>query len=450
MKPMLVKNLRWVLRKLAQLTIWKYRPGVVGITGSVGKTSAKAAIKAVLDGERNVRASGGNLNNELGLPLTILGNWSEKELALVSLEQPAGTARVRKIFFWFKVIAVSVFRLAFVPKSNYPEILILEYGADKPGDIKDLLNIVRPNISVITAIGEIPVHVEFYRGPDEVAREKGRLIEYLPVAGLAILNYDDKRVLELKERTRAHVITFGFNKGAEIRITRFSAGGGPFSERENSSEEERPVGISFKLEHLGHSVPVRLEGVFGKSHAYAAAAAAAVGAAFGINLLRISENLLKYRPAGSRMQIRPGAADTWINDDSYNASPLSVQAALESLEHLRAKRKVAVLGDMLELGKYETDEHKRVGRQAAKSCDILITVGLRAKFIAEGAHEAGLRKNKIFSFDSADDAIAPIQQSLKRGDVLLIKGSHGMRLSKIVHEIKRKEAHSDSFFSHYA
>ncbi|MEK7508075.1 MAG: UDP-N-acetylmuramoyl-tripeptide--D-alanyl-D-alanine ligase [Patescibacteria group bacterium] len=447
---MLIKHLRWVVKKLSQLTIWKYRPGIVGITGSVGKTSTKAAIKAVLDGERNVRSSRGNLNNELGLPLAILGNWSEKELKLVSLEQPAGTARARKIFFWLKVIVSSVFRLIFVSKSNYPEILVLEYGADHPGDLKYLLNIARPNISVITAIGEVPVHVEFYNGPDEVAREKGRLIEYLPVAGSAILNYDDKRVIELQERTRAHIITFGFNKGAEIRITRFSAEGGPFSERENSSEENRPAGISFKLDHRGNSVPVRLDGVFGKSHAYASAAAAAVGVSFGLNLLRISENLLKYRPAESRMQIKHGIADTWIIDDSYNASPLSMQISLEALEHLKIKRKIAVLGDMLEIGKHTTDEHKRVGRLAAKSCDVLITVGLRAKFIAESAHEAGLRKNKIFSFDTADDAVTPIKQTIRKGDVILIKGSHGMGLSKIVHEIKQKESNSDSFFSHYA
>lgn len=440
MNLVLIKSLRWAVRKLAQLTIWKYRPGIIGITGSVGKTSTKVAIKTILNGERSVRASRGNLNNDLGLPLTILGDWNEKELKLVSLEQPAGTARARKIFFWLKVIIVSVFRLIFVSKSKYPEILILEYGADRPGDLKYLSNIVRPNISVITAIGEIPVHVEFYSGPDEVAREKGRLIEYLPVAGTAILNYDDKRVLELQERTRAHITTFGFNKGAEMRITRF----------ENKSEENHPAGIYFKLEYRGNSIPVRLEGVFGKSHAYAAAAAAAVGVAFGLNLVRIAENLGAYRPAESRMQIKPGIADTWLIDDSYNASPLSMQIALDALEHLSAKRRIAVLGDMLEIGEHSVAAHKAVGKLAAKSCDVLITVGLRAKFIAEWAHEAGLYKNKIFSFDTASDAITPIKQTMRKGDIILIKGSRGTDLSKIVNEIKAKKSGSDGFFSRFA
>ncbi len=435
----MVKNLRWIVKKLAELTIWKYRPGIIGITGSVGKTSTKVAVKTVLGGDRSIRTSGGNLNNDLGVPLTILGNWSEKELTLVSREQPAGTARGRKIFFWLKVIISSVFRLIFVSKSKYPEILVLEYGADRPGDLKYLLNIVRPNISIITAIGEIPVHVEFYSGPDEVAREKGRLIEYLPVAGIAILNYDDKRVLELQERTRAHITTFGFNKGAEMRITRF----------ENRADENQPVGIAFKLEYQGNSIPVRLDGVFGKSHAYAAAAAAAVGVTFGLNLVRIAENLGTYRPAESRMQIKPGIGDTWIIDDSYNASPLSMHSALDALQHLPVKRKIAILGDMLEIGKYSVDAHKYVGRLAAKSCDVLITVGLRAKFIAEEARRAGLRKNKIFSFDTAGEALAPIKQTIRKGDVLLVKGSHGIGLSKLVNELKAKKSGSDGFFSRY-
>src|SRR3989344_4286708 len=247
MRALKLKFLKWILRTLAIWTVKKYQPGVIGITGSVGKTSTKEAIHTVLRSIRRVRASSGNFNNEIGLPLTVLGDWN----------------KISGELFWLKVIFAAILKLIFPVK--YPEILILEYAADRPGDIKYLLEIAKPQIGVITAIGDIPVHVEFYSGPDEVAREKSRLVEFLPSAGFAVLNFDDKRVLELKERTRAHVITFGFNKGAEIRITRFSAGGGPFSERENSSEEERPVGISFKLEHLGHSVPVRLEGVFGKS-----------------------------------------------------------------------------------------------------------------------------------------------------------------------------------------
>lgn len=432
--------LRWVIKKLAELILWKYRPGIIGVTGSVGKTSTKLAINAVLEKTQRVRASKGNLNTDLGLPLAILGDWKESELKLVSLEQPAGTARARKLFFWIKIIIVSIFRLIFISKSKYPDILILEYGADKPGDIKNLLNIARPNISIITAVGDVPVHVEFYGSPEEVAREKGRLIEYLPVAGIAILNHDDKRVDAMKERTRAAVTTFGFGKGADIRITRF----------ENRADGTRPSGIAFKLEYKGNSVPVRLDGVFGKSHAYAAAASAAVGISFGINLVQIAENLLEYRPAESRMQIRHGINDSWIIDDSYNASPLSMEIALDALGDLPAKRKIAILGDMLEIGKHTVQAHKEIGELAAKSCDVLITVGLRAKFIAEGAREAKFNKNKIFEFDDVKEAMIPIKQTIRKGDLVLVKASHGIELFKVAKEISRKETGADSFFSHYA
>ncbi|HVO28902.1 MAG TPA: UDP-N-acetylmuramoyl-tripeptide--D-alanyl-D-alanine ligase [Candidatus Paceibacterota bacterium] len=425
MSSFFVKTLRGILRKLSQLTIWRYRPGIIGVTGTVGKTSTKLAIKAVLDKGRRVRASAGNLNNDLGLPLAILGGWSEGELALVSRATPPGTARVRKFFFWLKVILGALWRIAF-KDPNYPEILVLEYGADRPGNIKYLLKIARPNISIVTAVGDIPVHVEYYSGPDEVAREKGRLIEYLPSAGFAILNYDDEAVMNLEPRTRAHVMTYGFEKGAEVKISRL----------ENRMDGERPVGISFKLEYKGAFVPVRLHSVFGRSHAYAAAAAASVGIVFGMNLVAISDALANYSPAGSRMQLLPGIKNTFIIDDSYNASPLSMHAALDALQHLPAKRKIAVLGDMLEIGKYTIEAHEAMGKLAAAAANVLVTVGPRSKFIAEAARAAGMKKSTILSFDTADEARKPVQDLMKQGDIVLVKASHSMELSKIVEEIK--------------
>lgn len=426
MNNFFIRTLRWKLKKLARLTIWRFRPGIIGVTGSVGKTSTKLAIKAVLGRERKVWASGGSLNNELGIPLTILGDWSDEELKLVSREQPPHTARIRKLFFWGKVIITSFLRVLFGSRRGYPEVLILEYGADRPGDLKYLLGIAHPNLSVITAIGDIPVHVEFFDGPEDVAREKARLIEHLPTAGFAILNYDDASVMDLKDRTRAHIMTYGFSRGAEVRVTGF----------ENRAEKDRPLGISFKLEHGGSFVPVRLDGNFGKAHAYAAAAAASVGLTFGLNLVKISEALRDYKPAKSRMELLSGIKYTFIIDDAYNASPLSVHAALDTLKALPGKRKVAVLGDMLEVGKYAIEAHERVGRLAGKFVDILVTIGPRAKFIAESAREVGLRKKNIYSFDVADGARKPVQDLLRKGDLILIKGSRAIELDKIVDEIK--------------
>ena len=424
MKDLFIKLLRFKLRWLARLTIARYQPRIIGITGSVGKTSTKFALKAVLAKNYRVRASSGNLNNELGVSLAVLGDWKEKDLELVSRAQPAGTAKIRKTFFWFRVLASSAWRI--VKKTGqYPEILILEYGADRPGDIKNVLKIARPEMTVITAIGDIPVHVEFFAGPEDVAREKGRLIECLSAAGLAVLNGDDDTVAHLKSRTRARVMTFGFLGGADMRITRF----------ENCAEDDRPVGISFKLEYQGAFVPVRIKGVFGKAQAYAAAAAAVIGLAFDMNLVAISEALGNYVPAPSRMRLLAGMKGTFIIDDCYNASPLSVHAALDAVRDLPAKRKVAVLGDMLEIGKYTVEAHEHVGELAGKFLDVLVTVGARAKFIAEAAKSAGMKSAHIFSFDTADDAKKPVQDLIQKGDLVLIKGSHSMELDKVVEEV---------------
>jgi UDP-N-acetylmuramoyl-tripeptide--D-alanyl-D-alanine ligase len=425
MKEIFIKLLRFKLRYLARFTIARYEPRIIGITGSVGKTSMKNALKAVLAKNYRVRASLGNLNNELGLSLAILGDWRTEDLALVSHGTPAGTAKIRKIFFWFRVIAGSAWRI--VKKTEqYPEILILEYGADRPGDIKNLLKIARPEMTIITAVGDIPAHVEFFAGPDDVAREKGRLIECLPAAGLAILNGDDDAVARLKSRTRARVMTFGFLKETDMRITRF----------ENSVEDDIPVGVSFKFEYQGAVVPVHIKGVFGKAQAYAAAAAAVIGLAFGMNLVAISEALGNYVPAPSRMRLLAGIKGTFIIDDCYNASPLSMHAALDTLRDLPAKRKVAVLGDMLEIGKYTVEAHERVGDLAGKFLDVLVTVGARAKFIAAAAKSAGMKSANILSFDTADDAKKSVQDLMRKGDLVLVKGSHSMELDKVVEKVR--------------
>ena len=425
MKHFLIHILRGVLRFLAKSTIARYKPAIIGITGSVGKTSAKQAVKAVLSRERRVRASAGNLNNELGLSLAILGAWTDEELKLVSRAQPSGTVRGRKLWFWIKVIASSVWRLV-VRSKAYPEILVLEYGADKPGDIKYLVGIARPTLGIITAIGEVPVHVEFYAGPEELAREKSRLIEAVPASSFVILNGDDETVLNLRDRTRARVMTFGFSKDVDVRVSHLL----------NRSDEGRPVGLSFKLEYGGAFAPVRLDDIFGKAHAYAAAAGAAVGLLFGMNLVTISEALNDYRPADARMHILPGIKKTYLIDDSYNASPLSMHAALDTLRSLPAPRKIAVLGDMLEIGKYTIEAHEVVGDLVAISADALFAIGARAKFIASAAAEAGMKKANIFSFDTADEARIPVQNFLKEGDIVLLKGSHAMELEKIVEEIR--------------
>ena len=410
MKEILVKVLKTVLKRLAHLTLWRYRPGIIGVTGSVGKTSAKMAIAAVLKGERLVRFAKGNFNNEIGLPLSILGDYGE----------------IKGFLFWPIVLYKSLWQALGPKNRNYPELLVLEYAADKPGDIKYLLSVARPNVSVVTAIGDIPVHVEFYAGPEEVAREKGRLIEFLPVAGFAVLNSDDEVVLNLKERTRAHIMTFGFSSNANLRITNY----------EIRQDEEKPIGICFKLEYGGSVVPVKIDGVFGKAQAYAAAASAAVGIAFGFNLVKISEQLRNYKPAHGRMDLVEGQKNSLILDDSYNASPLSMKAALDTFKEIKAKRKIAVLGDMTEIGQYTLEAHEEIGKLVAEFVDVLITVGLKGKMIADAAKKSKFNKKNIYEFADVSDAKKPVEDLIRKGDLILVKASHSVRLNELVEEIQ--------------
>ncbi len=421
MKFFFVEKLKELLAFLAKATIAKYQPSIIGITGSVGKTSAKEAIYATLKDARSVRVARGNFNTEFGLPLTILGDWSAEDLNLVSRGGPVGAA-LSKMVFWLKVVLTSLSRL--ISRTKYPEILILEYGVQKPGDMKYLLEIARPNIGIMTALGEIPVHVEFFSGKESLVREKGRLLEAAPAIGFVILNADDEVVYEMGERVRAHIMTFGFNKDSEVRI----------SNLENLSTEDHPWGAAFKISYGGSLVPVRFADTFGKPQAYAAAAATCVGLIFGINLVRIAESLSKnYQPAKHRMNLIRGRRGEFILDDCYNAAPLSMHAAIETVQALTAKRKIGVLGDMLELGQFGVLAHEEIGRLAGKIFGILITVGKRGKIIAEAAVKDGvINKKNVKNFETAQEALPEVVSLLKSGDLVLIKASRGIGLDVIV------------------
>jgi UDP-N-acetylmuramoyl-tripeptide--D-alanyl-D-alanine ligase len=399
--------LKFLMRWLAELTLVRYEPGVVGITGSVGKTSTKSALNAVLGSDRRVRAAGKSFNNELGLPLTIVGDWQSTE----------------GLFFWPKVLAAGIGQLL-VKNSVFPHILVLEYGVDRPGDMDYLLRVARPQIGIVTALGEVPVHVEFFTGPGAVRKEKAKMVGALPVTGFAILNGDDKAVLKMKDETRAHPMTFGFSRGVEMRISGMQ-----------NHLDKKFKGVSFKLTYGGTSVPVKIKDAFGKTHAYAAAAASAAGLIYGMNLGRMAEALSDYEPPAGRLCLLPGIKETFIIDDTYNSSPTATEEALSVLGSLKAKRKIAVLGDMLELGKYTMSAHENVGRLIPKNADFLITVGSRGKFIAERAAKSKFSKKKIKTFMDVGEAGLELQRMLKKGDVALVKGSQAVRMEKIVKEV---------------
>lgn len=408
MKQTFLSLLQFILKLLAQATLTKYAPGIVGITGSVGKTSTKEAVYAVLASDRTVRAPSKNFNNELGLPLVILGDWKS----------------TGGLFFWIGVIIRAIGQLI-VTSKDYPEVLVLEYAVDRPGDMKYLLEIARPHIGIFTAMGDIPVHVEYFAGPDAVMREKARLIAQLPATGFAILNADDPMVMEAKAQTRSQVMTFGFDDHADVRISNFA-----------NRFDGTSGGFSCKLSYSGSTVPVRVDSALGKSQAYSIAAATAVGLIFGINLVKISESLAGYIAPSGRLKLIQGIKDSFIIDDTYNAAPASMHVALETLKSLNAKRKIAVLGDMLEIGKYTLEAHEAVGKSLKKmGVDILITVGIRGKLIAEAAIRGGLSEKNVFPFMSVGDAGKALQSKIQKGDLVLMKGSQSVRLEKVVEEV---------------
>lgn len=415
MKDILKKLLEKWLRFFAIKILAKYQPQIVAITGSVGKTSTKEAIYAVLAPSFNVRQNIKNYNNEIGIPLTIIN------------AQAAG----KSIFGWL-VVFLKAAQLLIVKDKNYPKILVLEMGADHPGDIKYLTEFVPVNVGVVTAVA--PVHLEYFKTLDQVAKEKGILIKALAKTGFAILNADDRLVYGMKEKTQAKVITFGLLPQAEVR-----AGEIAISHNVNYQDVSTIQGVSFKLIYQGHTVPVLLPKVLGEHLVYTALAAISVGLAYNLNLHAIIDSLKNFAPPKGRMHIIAGIKHTLIIDDSYNSSPLAARKALYLLSQINLNKhhkKYAVLGDMLELGGITEQAHQETGEAVKEyGADYLVTVGEMSRDIVRGAIKAGMPKDNCFSFKDSLEAGKFLQQRISEGDLILIKGSQGMRMEKAVKEI---------------
>jgi len=386
-----------------KLILWKYEPKIVAITGTVGKTSTKDAIALILATKFNVRKSEKSYNSELGVPLTIIGEKSAWN----------------NFFQWFFVLLKGL--KVFLKYQNYPEWLVLEMGVGKPKDMERLVSWVFPKIAVFTAFAETPVHVEKFPATEDLIKEKAKLITVLKEDDYLILNGDDKLALDFKKETNAKIITYGFENELDLMASNYNIS---------------PDGINFKINYKGNIIPVRMLNVFGKQYVYTALAALAVGISLELNLVEGVETLSRFKPPPGRLNLMEGIKNSFIFDDTYNSSPVAVLAALEVLKILPAERKIAVLGDMLELGKFAIDEHKKVGRRIKEDgFDLLFTVGPRAKFIADEARATGFNSENIFEFSSSEEVKKILQEKIKQRDLILIKGSQAMRMEKVVEEI---------------
>ncbi len=415
MTKKILKNLiAFIITLEAKLILKRYKPKIVAVTGSVGKTSAKDAIATVLGQKFFVRKSTKSYNSELGVPLVVLGletGWLNP-------------------FIWLSNILKGFKLLAAPKKMQYPKWLVLELGVERPKDMQKLASWIKPDIVVFTAFAEIPPHVEFFSGPEGLVQEKMKLIQGFSQKNFVILNGDDKTLCETKSKIQAKIISFGFNEENDLRASNYHI----IFRKEG--ERDIPEGITFKVDYKGSSVPIRIFGVFGKHLAYSALAALGVGLSQDFNLIDLSESLSQYKSPVGRLRLIEGIKNTYILDDTYNASPKAVHAALDTLEELPATgRKIAVLGDMLELGKYTVEAHKAIADRAIKVANIIFTVGLRAKFISEEAKSQGFSSDNIFEFSTSQEAGKPLQETIKEGDLILVKGSQGIRMEKIIEEI---------------
>lgn len=400
MKKLLKAIIVPILAFFARAVIRRYRPRVVMITGSVGKTSTKDAIAAVLATRFYVRKSEKSFNSEFGVPFTILGVGSPW----------------KNPFAWLSVAKNAVALL--VLPNHYPNMLVLEVGADRPGDLARILRIATPDAVAVTRLPEIPVHVEAYPTPDAV-REEEFSPAYALVAGAPlVIPAGDSYAQNSAKRTSARIISYGTTERADLRISEIS-----FSES-NGKVNGMQANISANGETRGCFV----RGSAGEAQLLPLAAALAIAQAFDIPLQDALVALNSYETPPGRSRLLAGRNGSVVIDDSYNSSPAAVEEALKTLRSFpHATRRIAVLGDMLELGRYSVREHQRIAELAGESADLIVTVGIRARAFAV------LSKNvEVMRFDNSSAAALALPATVREGDVILVKGSQSIRTERII------------------
>lgn len=353
------------MRAEAKVVLWLKKPQIIAVTGTVGKTSTKDAIAWILKKDYFVVKSPGNLNAEIGVPLTILGYKKEKAPGKWGL-------------FWLPVwgkwlMLKNIF-------SKYPKILIIEMGVEHKGDIKYFIKLAKPDISVVTSIS--PVHLIHFQNIENIYQEKAEIVRALDEKGKAVLNQKDPLVKKMADETSAKVIFY-------------------------------------------NAEPIEL----------AREAAIATAQIFDIDRSKAEKRLKSFTMPKSRMTIVKLKHFTLI-DDSYNSNPLATTAILNELNKMEGKRRVAILGDMLELADYTQKAHNEIGMLAGKVCDFVIFVGDNADFFVEGASK-NLDLKNIKKVQDAEEAIKIAKENIEAGDLVLVKGSRRVGLERVVEELRK-------------
>ncbi|MDD3773832.1 MAG: UDP-N-acetylmuramoyl-tripeptide--D-alanyl-D-alanine ligase [Patescibacteria group bacterium] len=387
------KILQFKLKLLARLYVWRYRPRVIGITGSVGKTSVKEAIGLVLKDKFKIRISAKSYNNQIGFPLTILGF------------ETAG----RNILGWLVIFLKALGKIIYDP--NHPQILVLEMGSDKISDLNYLVSIVKPDIAVITNVG--PVHLQAFKDLKGVAKEKSVLVKNIKKNGWAVLNYDDEYVRAMANKTNAKKIFYGLSQSAEVRADKIKI---------------IDKNLIFNIHINNQLYNFHLRGI-GEHLVYTILAAFSVAEILKIESKHIIASLTRFQPLPGRGRFLEGENNNLIIDESYNASPMSVAGALKFLEKIKTnKQKVVILGDMRELGEKSFEFHQDLAAKISFANKIIL-VGSEIK----GTYDKILNKTKnIFYFKNAEELDKKLSQLIKSDNLVLVKGSQAIRLEKIV------------------
>ncbi len=405
------KIIVYILTLESRFILKKYKPFVIAVTGSVGKTSTKDAIYCALKDQGGfVRKSDKSMNSEIGLPLTIIG---------VPNAWHSLSGWMKNIWAGMKLI---------LRRAEYPDCLIVEIGADHPGDIKSVAKWLKTDIAVITKVSRTPVHVEFFKSPEQVFEEKASLADSVKKSGTLVLFADDDKVASIAKRVEGkdiRVLSFGVDKPATARALDYAC--------------SIDKGISFALDLVGERSAVNVPGIVGKAYLYPLLAAAAVAKAKNLPLQAIARALNAYEAPKGRLNIIQGINGSMLIDDTYNSSPDAVLAALETLKGLECSgRKVAVLGDMMELGKYSGEQHRHIGKEIIGIANMLIAVGMRSKATADEAVKAGMSSDNVYSVNDSQAAATLLVPLVKAGDIILVKGSQSVRMERVVKALMRE------------
>ncbi|MBP7058419.1 UDP-N-acetylmuramoyl-tripeptide--D-alanyl-D-alanine ligase, partial [Candidatus Gracilibacteria bacterium] len=392
-----------ILMSFARIRLKRLRLFMIGVTGSIGKTSTKEAVSHILTKRYRVLRNEKSYNTDFGLPLAIL-------------EQNSGFTSASK---WLSVLAGGMVKAFFGGRDL--QMMVAEMGVDKPGDMDTLLRLIRPQVSVMTNIKPVHLNDQQFKDLDDIFDEKKKLVTTLPEKGIAILNADDPYLASLRGKLVCRQIFYGMSDWADLRVTGIK---NDFNGME--------FGVSYKEQTASGFVPL-----LGSFQIYVILPALAVALTQGFELQEAVDALRDFRLPAGRMSVIPGIKESVIIDSSYNASPESVKQALDVLAGSPGRR-IAVLGNMNELGEYSEAKHREIGRYAASRADMIFTVGEHAKYMSEEALKAGVKDFLVKHFDDAIYAGDELRKILKEGDIVLVKGSQNkVRLERLVKMVMR-------------